>query len=116
MRKEGSPEKVVQDIRRKTRRRFSALVHESKLIRGRPLPRGNSPTNTVRFRPTTFGHLIQDVARDHRLGYSPETWTARAKTPADDRFVPIEGVLHPGLPMVADLLVPQTSTVPSSSS
>ena len=36
MRKEGSPEKVVQDIRRKTRRRFSALVHESKLIRGRP--------------------------------------------------------------------------------
>jgi hypothetical protein len=83
-------------------------VHESKPTRTRPLPRGNSLTNTVRFRATTFGHLIQDVARDHLLGYSP-AWRASAKTPADDRFVPKEGVLHSGLPMVANLLLPPTA-------
>ena len=36
MAKDSAPEKVVQEIRRKTRRRFSALLHESS--RGRTMP------------------------------------------------------------------------------
>jgi hypothetical protein len=81
-----------------------ALVHESKLTCGRPAEK-QLPTNTVRRRPTKFGHLIQDVARDRCLGHSP-AWGASAKTTADNQFVPKEGVLHPGLPMVASLLLP----------
>ena len=61
--------------------------------------------NTVRCRATKFGHLIQGVARDHRLGCSP-AWRASANPSADDRFVPKEGVLHSGLPMVTHLLLP----------
>ena len=76
-----------------------ALVHESKLT-SRPNPGVNSPTNTVRLRATKLGHLVEGVARDHRLGHAPP-WRASAKTTADDRFVPKEGILHLGLPMIA---------------
>src|SRR5215471_16274753 len=55
-----------------------ALVPESKLTCGRPAEK-QLPTNTVRRRPTKFGHLIQDVARD-RLPRSPG--------PADGRQPP----------------------------
>jgi hypothetical protein len=41
--------------------------------------------------PDQLGHLIQEVARDHRLAHSP-AWRASAKTTADDRFVPEEGL------------------------
>ena len=37
-------------------------------------------------------------------------WTARSKAIPDDRLVPEEGVLHAGLPMVARLLLPPSSS------
>ena len=68
---------------KRTRVRLTALVHDLKLTDSDPNPDANSPTNTVRLRPTKLGHLIQDITRDHRLGHSP-AWRASAKTTPDD--------------------------------
>ena len=68
-----------------------ALVHDSKLARGRPSPEASSPTTAVRLRSTTLGHLIQNVTCNRRLGRSPAR-RASAKTTPDDRFVPKEGI------------------------
>ena len=83
-------------------------MHESELARKDPTPTDISPTGGVRRWPSKPRHPIEDVARDHRFGHSP-TWRASAKTTADDRFVPKEGVLYPGLPMIACLRLPSTA-------
>ncbi len=69
------------------------------------LTRGVLPTDAVRLWPTQGGHLIQEVAREERLGHSP-FWRAGSKAIPDDRFVPEEGVLCPSLPRVTRLLLP----------
>ena len=68
-------------------------------------PGGISATSTVGCWSTGLGHLIQDVARQTSLGPLPAGGPS-SKTSPNDRLVPEEGVLNPGLPMVARRLLP----------
>ncbi|AMY09492.1 hypothetical protein LuPra_02709 [Luteitalea pratensis] len=60
----------------------------------------SSPTRRRRLRPAKLCHPVQDAAREARLDL-PATYTAGAKSVANDGLVAEEGVLHTGLPMVA---------------
>ena len=66
-----------------------------------------SATDTIGLWPSECGHLIQDVAREQRLG-DLSTCTPCSKRLADDRLVPEEGVLRTRLPMVPRHLPPPT--------
>ena len=66
-----------------------------------------SPTDAVGLWRSELGHLIQDVAREERLG-GLSSCAPRSKSLADDRFVPEEGVLRMRLLMVPRHLLPLT--------
>ena len=59
-----------------------------------------SPTDAVGRGPTEFGHPIQHVAREERLGLS-SGFRAGSQTRSDDRLVPKDHVLHACLPRVS---------------
>jgi hypothetical protein len=58
-----------------------------------------------RLWPTKFEHPIQDVARDQRFSFLRFGMTSTEPV-TDDRLVSEEGVLNPGLSMIARLLLP----------
>ena len=64
-----------------------------------------SPTDAVGRGPTEFGHPIQHVAREERLGLSPG-FRAGSQTRSDDRLVPKDHVLHACLPRVSGGFLP----------
>ena len=82
-----------------------ALLRGSKTDPQRPLPTDPLTTDSVRRRPTTLSHLIEDVTCEDGLRLLPRP-TARSKALPDDQLVPEEGVLHTGLLMVARVLLP----------
>ena len=86
-------------------RRRAALLRGSKTDPQRPLPTDPLTTDSVRRRPTTLSHLIEDVTCEDGLRLLPRP-TARSKALPDDQLVPEEGVLHTGLLMVARVLLP----------
>ena len=79
---------------------FAALLRGSKTDPQRPLPTDPLTTDSVRRRPTTLSHLIEDVTCEDGLRLLSRP-TARSKALPDDQLVPEEGVLHTGLLMVA---------------
>src|SRR4030095_15583192 len=82
-----------------------ALVHESKLDPELSRPEAShGPTAYESGRPNV-GHRIQDSAREQRLGFLPLGSTGSKAIP-DDRLVPEEGILDPGLLMIASGLLP----------
>ena len=88
-----------------TRVHITALLRGSKTDPQRPLPTDPLTTDSVRRRPTTLSHLIEDVTCEDGLRLLPRP-TARSKALPDDQLVPEEGVLHTGLLMVARVLLP----------
>ena len=86
-------------------RSIAALLRGSKTDPQRPLPTDPLTTDSVRRRPTTLSHLIEDVTCEDGLRLLPRP-TARSKALPDDQLVPEEGVLHTGLLMVARVLLP----------
>ena len=64
-----------------------------------------SPTDAVGRGPTEFGHPIQHVAREERLGLS-SGFRAGSQTRSDDRLVPKDHVLHACLPRVSGGFLP----------
>ena len=91
--------------RDRTRPIIGALLRGSKTDPQRPLPTDPLTTDSVRRRPTTLSHLIEDVTCEDGLRLLPRP-TARSKALPDDQLVPEEGVLHTGLLMVARVLLP----------
>ena len=90
---------------RPIREQIEALLRGSKTDPQRPLPTDPLTTDSVRRRPTTLSHLIEDVTCEDGLRLLPRP-TARSKALPDDQLVPEEGVLHTGLLMVARVLLP----------
>ncbi len=62
-----------------------------------------------RLWPTKFEHPIQDVARDQRFSFLRFGMTSTEPV-TDDRLVSEEGVLNPGLSMIARPLLPPATT------
>ena len=85
--------------------RIAALLRGSKTDPQRPLPTDPLTIDSIRRRPTTLSHLIEDVTCEDGLRLLPRP-TARSKALPDDQLVPEEGVLHTGLLMVARVLLP----------